>query len=92
VILLLTSYTRAWATLSADIAPAVESGDATGLGTLASYGALIMKLTSATEFPALHKVVEAGTFEVDEEEDVDYDFVFGLARLLDGVEALVRSR
>jgi AcrR family transcriptional regulator len=92
VILLVTSFTRSFATLSGDLTAAFESE--TVAQVMSNYGALIKKLTSAEDFPALHAVVDAGTFDDEEDEfdGLDYDFHFGLARVLDGVEALVRLR
>jgi AcrR family transcriptional regulator len=93
VILLVTSFTRSFAQLSADITAAFEAGDNAAAQVMASYGALIKKLTNAAEFPALHAVVDAGTFDDETEFDgLDYDFHFGLDRVLDGVEVLVRAR
>jgi AcrR family transcriptional regulator len=94
VILLVTSFTRSFAQLASDIASAFAAGDDTVANVMANYGRLIKTLTSAEEFPALHAVVDAGTFddEDDEFDGLDYDFHFGLARVLDGIEALVRRR
>jgi AcrR family transcriptional regulator len=94
VILLVTSFTRSYAQLSADLAAAFAAGDNTVAQVMPNYGRLIKKLTPAEEFPALHAVVDAGTFDDEDEEfgALDYDFHFGLARVLDGIEALVRAR
>jgi AcrR family transcriptional regulator len=90
VILLVTSFTRSFAQLSGDLREAFDAGDSYARAT-ADYGRLVRKLTTAEEFPALHAVVDAGTFD-EEFDDLDYDFRFGLARILDGVESLVRAR
>lgn len=92
-ILLITSFTRSFAMLSSDIAAAFEAGDPMARAA-ANYGALIKKLTRAEEFPALHAVIEAGTFEDGSAEfdGLDYDFRFGLERILDGVAALIKVR
>lgn len=92
-ILLLTSFTRSFALMSADIADAYRAGgDARAM--MANYGVLLRQLISKEEFPALYAVVDEGTFDDDEEEleMLDYDYTFGLARILDGVEALIRTR
>ncbi|WP_410643315.1 TetR/AcrR family transcriptional regulator [Amycolatopsis sp. lyj-346] len=89
-VLLVTSFTRSFAMLSSDITAAFESGDPTTARVMPQYGELIKKLTTRAEFPALHAVVDAGTFDDDEEFDgLDYDFRFGLERVLDGIETLV---
>jgi AcrR family transcriptional regulator len=93
VILLLTSFTRSFALLSGDIAAAFEAGDPMARAS-ANYGELIRKLTRAEEFPALHAVIDAGTFDEGSEEfdGLDADFRFGLERILDGVAALIKVR
>jgi AcrR family transcriptional regulator len=92
-ILLITSFTRSFALLSTDIAAAIAAGDPIARSTMA-YGALIKKLTSVEEFPALHAVVDSGAFEDDDSptDALEHDFRFGLDRILDGVAALMRVR
>jgi len=94
VVLLLTSFTRSWAMLSADIVAAVADG--TSVHVNFNYGAILSKLITPDGFPALTKVLAAGVFENPEEstdiEFLEHDFNFGLATLLDGVEVLVRAR
>ncbi|GAB1513867.1 TetR/AcrR family transcriptional regulator [Actinophytocola sp. KF-1] len=92
-ILLITSFTRSFATLNSDLTEAVGNEDPTMARVMPRYGELIKKLTPAEEYPALHAVVDAGTFDEDEGfDDLDYDFRFGLERVLDGIEALIRTR
>jgi AcrR family transcriptional regulator len=92
-ILLLTSFTRSFALLRGDLAAAYEAEDPIARSS-AGYGALITKLTSAAEFPALHAVVNSGAFEDGSEgvDGLDYDFQFGLDRILDGVAVLIQLR
>ncbi|MFD0026624.1 TetR/AcrR family transcriptional regulator [Streptomyces sp. NPDC058382] len=54
---------------------------------MANYGRALAKYADSTSFPALAELLEAGAF--DEPED---DFTFGLQRVLDGIEVLVRIR
>lgn len=90
VVLLLTSYTRSWALLSADLEAASVTG-AAAAEVMVSYGKLLLRLTDPDRYPAIHALVNAGVFdEADEEENAD--FAFGLERLLDGVEVLVSAR
>jgi AcrR family transcriptional regulator len=93
VILLLTSYTRSWATLSSDLTAAAAAG--TAMHDHLNYGAIVAKLITPAEYPALTRALAAGVFEDEDEtadEFLEQDFDFGLATLLDGVEVLVRSR
>lgn len=92
VILLISGYTRSVGTLEADINEAMASAG-TSLPSWLSYGRLLSKLTDAEHFPALHEVIASRALDDDlETQDPDEDFVFGLERVLDGVEALVRVR
>lgn len=95
VILLLTSYTRSWATLATDLGAAMAASTETALINL-NYAAVLRRLTTPLEFPELTRVLDGGVFDdpgqAVEQEFLDEDFAFGLTTLLDGVEALVRSR
>ncbi|MCR6489606.1 TetR/AcrR family transcriptional regulator [Amycolatopsis sp. OK19-0408] len=88
-VLLVTSFTRSFAMLSSDITAAFESADPTTARVMPRYGELIKKLTTRAEFPALHAVVDAGTFAEEEFDGLDHDFRFGLERVLDGIETLI---
>jgi AcrR family transcriptional regulator len=95
VILLLTGYVRNQATLEADIAAAMAAGVA-GAQPMASYGRTLVRLTDAERFPALHAAIAAGVLDAPEgeigEDDMDVEFVFGLERVLDGIETLIERR
>jgi AcrR family transcriptional regulator len=93
VMLLLTGYVRNYATLEADLAEAARASGADPRAAASNYGRLLAKLTDAERFPALHTLVASGIFEgAEEPEDPDAEFAFGLERVLDGVDALVRAR
>jgi hypothetical protein len=51
--------------------------------------ALLASLVTAEEFPAVHAAMQAGAFAPGEGGD---PFVFGLERILDGVDAFVAGR
>ncbi|MEU4890027.1 MULTISPECIES: TetR/AcrR family transcriptional regulator [Streptomyces] len=106
VILLVSSYARSEASLHTDIAEAGRKAaasqadaatDPTAAPTadpsaeaLRGYADLLRALTSAGTHPHLHTVLDSGAF--DTADDPDADFRFGLDRLLDGIETLVRTR
>ena len=91
MILLLTGYTRNQASLQADIAAAQAAGTAApDPEMMGSYGRVLTRLTDPERFPALHAVIAAGVF--DEEDEPDYEFTFGLERVLDGIETLIENR
>jgi AcrR family transcriptional regulator len=93
VMLLLTGFVRNWATLEADLAEAAKAAGAGEHEAMSGYGRLLARLTDPERFPALHAVIDAGVLDEPEgPEDPDADFVFGLERILDGIEALVRAR
>ncbi|WP_234312862.1 TetR/AcrR family transcriptional regulator [Streptomyces sp. SCSIO 75703] len=54
---------------------------------MANYVRALAKYVDSASFPALAELLEAGAFEEPED-----DFAFGLQRVLDGVEVLVRTR
>jgi AcrR family transcriptional regulator len=90
VILLLTGFVRNQATLDADVSAAQAAAGASPPEMMASYGRTLAKLTDPERFPALHAVIAAGV--LDQADDMDTEFVFGLERVLDGIEALVDKR
>jgi AcrR family transcriptional regulator len=83
-VLLLSGFVRNEATLVADI----TAGSAGESGRF-SYGAALSRLTDASLFPAIHRAVASGVFD-DADEDPHLEFNFGLACILDGLEALVQ--
>jgi AcrR family transcriptional regulator len=87
VILLLSGYVRNEATLAADIAAAAATS---GSEVMPAWSSLIRRLTDAERFPALHAALASGA--LDQDDDPDDEFEFGLERVLDGVEVLVRTR
>jgi AcrR family transcriptional regulator len=92
VILLVTGYVRNQALLEAEIAAAQAAGaTAPDPEMMPSYGRLMARLTDPERFPALHAVIRAGVFE-ETDEDGNYDFTFGLERVLDGIEKLIETR
>lgn len=81
-VLLVSGHVRNEATLSADLTAA--SG---GQPVMPGYGSLLRRLSSAEQFPALHRAIESGS--LDEDDDLDTEFNFGLERILDGIESLI---
>jgi tetracycline repressor-like protein len=91
-ILLITSFTRSCAQLSGEI-NRVQDVDRNAAEIMNNYGALVLRLTSRDEFPALRAVVEDDVFEESPQDELlEHDYRFTLERVLDGIEALVRMR
>lgn len=91
VILTLTSFTRSWVIMTSQINAAAAAGDGTPVVAVADYGKVLATLTTAEEYPALHEVLAADVFGAGDDSP-DEDFVFGLARLMDGFEVLIQAR
>ena len=83
VILLVSGYVRNEATLSAQLAAAAGP-------IMPACSRQLTRLADAERFPALHAALASGVF--DQDDDPDDEFTFGLERVLDGIEALVRRR
>jgi len=89
-LLLVNGFVRNEALLASDLQRAVAARGATMEAATASYGRLLASLIDGRRFPALSATIASGVF--DQMGDADEDFDFGLARILDGVDVLVRAR
>ncbi|MEV4496839.1 TetR/AcrR family transcriptional regulator [Micromonospora arborensis] len=90
VLLLITGYIRNEASLTAQI---IEGSRAAGIEPgemMPAYSRMVARLIDPSRFPALHRVLAAGV--LDQDDDPDDEFTFGLDRILDGIEALIRRR
>jgi AcrR family transcriptional regulator len=90
VVMLLSGYVRNLASTEADIEAAIRAAGTSPGEWLSSFGRMLAKLADPERFPALTEFVAAGVF--DQFDDPDDEFIFGLNRTLDGIEALVRVR
>jgi AcrR family transcriptional regulator len=81
-VLLLSGFVRNEATLTADMA-AASGGDM----VMPGYGATLLRLIGPTAFPALQRAIASGS--LDDADDLDVEFDFGLERILDGIAALI---
>jgi AcrR family transcriptional regulator len=83
VVLLISGFARNEATLTADIVAA-----SAGSPVMPGYGqALTVLIGGSDAFPALRQAIASGA--LDEYDDIDKEFSFGLERILDGVELLI---
>jgi AcrR family transcriptional regulator len=89
VIMLLAGYVRNLATTDADIAAAMRASGLAPHEWMSAYARMLRELAEPAKFPALAAFIEAGVFETAD--DPDDEFVFGLDRILDGIEALIGS-
>jgi len=81
-VLLVSGFVRNEATLTADFAAASGSEQ-----VMPGYGTMLSQLTDESDFPALHRAIASGA--LDDEDDIDHEFDFGLERVLDGIEVLI---
>ena len=89
VILLLSGFVRNDVTLDLNITEAAEAAGLTPREATAGYGRMLARLTAPERFPALHRAIASGA--LDDDTGLDAEFTFGLERILDGLEALIRN-
>jgi AcrR family transcriptional regulator len=90
VVLLISNFVRAEATMEADIGAAIAATGATPDEWMSYYGRLLTTLTDPQRYPAISKLLASGVF--DRAGDSADEFVFGLTRILDGIDVLVNAR
>ncbi len=88
VVMLLAGYVRNLVTTEADIEAAIRASGLEPAEWMASYPRMLRQLTDPQRFPALTAFIAAGVF--DTADGPDDEFIFGLDRILDGIEVLVR--
>ena len=89
-LLLVNGYVRNQATLEADLMFAARVSGTSPEHVGEGYGAMLARLTDAERFPAIDALLTARVFMGDAA--IEDDFQFGLDRILDGIEVLVRAR
>jgi AcrR family transcriptional regulator len=90
VVLLISNFVRAEATMEADIGAAIAATRVTPDEWMSYYGRLLTTLTDPQRYPAISKLLASGAF--DRADDSADEFVFGLTRILDGIDVLVNAR
>ena len=93
VFLLVAGFVRNRATLEADVGEAAAGSGTSAEEAMSGYGRLLARLTDPQRFPALHAVIEAGVLDrQDEPNDPNAEFVFGLERVLNGIDTWCRNK
>jgi AcrR family transcriptional regulator len=90
VLMLVAGYTRNQATAQAQIAAAFSATHASPDEAMTAYAGMLREVADAERFPEIASVLASGV--MDRADGPDDEFVFGLERVLDGVDVLVRSR
>jgi AcrR family transcriptional regulator len=92
VILLVSGFVRNEVGLATGIAAALAS-DPEAVQIVTRYGRILARVTDPERFPALTAVLETGALDDDDDdEELSQEFTFGLERILDGIDVLIRSR
>ncbi|MFF3289403.1 TetR/AcrR family transcriptional regulator [Streptomyces sp. NPDC003023] len=90
VVMLLGGFVRNEALLMADLGAAIAASGQTPEVVMRQYAATLERFVDPERYPALARLL--GSKVLYEPDEADYEFVFGLERLLDGVEVLVERR
>lgn len=90
VVMMLSGYARNHVLLMGDVQAHFLDAAASADEAMRGYSDTLRRLTAPERFPALHAVLDAGVF--DRADPPDEELAFGLERILDGIEALIRSR
>jgi AcrR family transcriptional regulator len=88
VVLVLSSYVWRATTIESDLIEAAKAAGSTVEKATAGFGQILAKLADPRRFPEVHAAIAEGAFD-DEAAAADHEFVFGLERILDGVEVLI---
>lgn len=96
VIMLVSGCVRNEASTSIDIARAIEASGSTAGEWLAAYGRLLTRLAGPRRFPAISALVASGVSgsptPPDDQFTFGLEFTFGLQRILDGIDVLLREQ
>jgi AcrR family transcriptional regulator len=87
LLLLVNGYVRSEALLRGQMVEAARSDGRTVEVVIAEFGGLMRHLVHADRFPLLRRAIDAGAMDTPQAPDAG--FAFGLARILDGVEAFI---
>ncbi|MEU9506245.1 TetR/AcrR family transcriptional regulator C-terminal domain-containing protein [Micromonospora sp. NPDC048170] len=90
-ILLVSGYARYWATLTADMTEAAAREQLSPEDVGMRYWQQLARLTRHGPYPAIRELLAEGA-EGGDDEEFEAEWRFGLDRILDGVETLIRSR
>jgi AcrR family transcriptional regulator len=90
VLLLIAGYVRNQATTQAQIDAAFAAGYDSPDEAMASYSGMLRSLIDERRFPEVSAILASGI--ADKADGPDAEFVFGLERILDGIDLFVRSR
>jgi AcrR family transcriptional regulator len=89
-VMLLSNYVRGTEAMFHSVAEAVDAAGTSPDRMMYSYSNVLRQVINPSDFPSVAAALEQGVF--DQADTADGEFEFGLDRILDGLDALVRAR
>ncbi|MFD0143961.1 MULTISPECIES: TetR/AcrR family transcriptional regulator [unclassified Streptomyces] len=89
VVMLLGGFVRNEALMMADLAAVISASGQSPEEVLSRYGHTLRRLADPDRYPAVARMLDSGVME--QADEPDYEFRFGLDRILDGVALLVEG-
>lgn len=86
-VLLLSVFVRGIEAALLEVREAFLQSARTDQEAMSGYGTALARLIDPHAFPALHRAIGSGV--MDAEDDPDEEFIFGLERVLDGIDAYI---
>jgi AcrR family transcriptional regulator len=90
VVMLLSNHVRNTEAIFHGIAEAVRAAGSSAERMMSSYGDVLRTVLDPQKYPSVCAALANGVF--DQPDDTDSELEFGLERILDGIDALVRAR
>ncbi|MFF3247680.1 TetR/AcrR family transcriptional regulator [Streptomyces sp. NPDC002870] len=90
MILLVSGFVRSEALLTADLGAAIEASGGSPEEVMRQYATTLKRLADPARYPAVARMLESEV--MSEPDEPDFEFGFGLDRVLDGIEVLIRKR
>ncbi len=90
VIMLISGYVRTTEAVFHGIAEAVRAAESSATQMMSSYSTVLRQVIDPDRYPSVSHALREGVF--DQPDSADGEFAFGLDRILDGIDVLVRSR
>ncbi|GHJ97366.1 TetR family transcriptional regulator [Streptomyces sp. NE5-10] len=90
VAMLLGGFVKNDALMAVELAEAMAGSEGAPQEVMRQYSGTLRRLVDPAVYPQVARVIESGV--LDRADDPDDEFRFGLARILDGVAALVEGR
>jgi hypothetical protein len=87
LLLLVNGYVRYDAILRGEMAEAARSDGRTVDAVIGEYAGMMRHLVQADRFPLLRQAIDGGA--MDQPDNAEADFAFGLSRTLDGIAAFI---